>query len=300
MKLGPRLALSLFGGFFLLGCSNKNPAESHGVIQAHSESPQVSEKVLQKYPPSLFLYGVGRGDSEQAAIELARADVAKKIRVRVTAAASDVERGRGEQSETLVGRLVATHTDEVMNDIQIVELRRDLKTGLTQAVVIASPAETDGLKPADEITNAPYHSLKPTSTLADSVWVAGEGRVPFGPDTTLAEAGARSRDRARRRALERAVGTFVKGQTVVYNSTVAVDTVHSTVRGIIIEEEILEEGVRNLDKDPDSGALFYMTRLRAKVKPIPNEPQDGLRLEVELNRTVFHEGDEVQIAIVPS
>jgi hypothetical protein len=300
MKIGHWGAFPLFVSLLFSGCVTQNPSTAHQAIPPYPESSRVSEKILREYPPSRYLYGIGQADSEQAAIELARADLAKKIRVRVTAAASDHVRAQGEQTDQLLGRLVTTQANELMNGTQVVDLIRDTKSGVTQAVVIVPKVETDPLNLPGEGTNASNSSLVTSLQSADPIWVTAESSVPFGADTTLGEAAARSRYKARRQAVERAVGTFVKGQTIVYNTTVTADMVRSIVRGIIIEEEILEEGVRTLGQHTDSVALFYVTKLRAKVQPVPYEQPDGLRLNVELNRTVFHEGDNVQIAIVPS
>ena len=296
-----RWTVVLFPLLFLCSsCSSSLQTDSQDPLQPSTESALVSEKILQEYPRSLYVFGIGQADSDQAAIELARADLAKKIRVRVTTAASDLVRENGEESDQLLGRLVTTRANEVMKGTHIVDVSQDGNSGLTQAVVILSKAELDRITLESENPKLSSSSMGTVLESAEPIWVTAEGRVPFGPDTTLAEAGARSRDEARRQAVERAVGTFVKGQTVIYNTSVTADTVHSIVHGIIIEEEILEEGVRTVDSHSDSVGLFYMTKLRAKVKPVPRERYEELRVDVELNRTVFHEGDEVQVAIIPS
>ena len=300
MNTGQWHAFPLFVSLLFSGCASEPLTDSTQSNPPYPELSGVSKKTFREYPPSNFLYGIGEADSKEAAIELARADLAKKIQVRVTAAATDLERSHGEQSDRLYGRLVTTRANELMNGIHIAEIRRDQETGLTRAVVTLSKADTERLKTSDEPTNAPTTSVVSPLPSADAVWVTGEGRVPFGPDTTLGEAAARSRDQARRQAVERAVGTFVKGETLVYNTTITANTAHSIARGMIIEEEILEERVQTANQHPGPAALFYVTKLRAKVKPVPPPLQDGLNLEVELNRTVFHEGDEVRVAIVPS
>ena len=293
-------ALFITLGYLLSGCTSKPQSDSPQDLSQFHKSSLVSESILQQYPPSQYLIGVGQADSEQAAIELARADLAKKIRVRVTAAASDHMQEQGGQSDQLLGRLVTSQSNELMMGTQIVEVHQDATSGLTQAVVVLPLVETDRANKTLEASKASTPAWVTEIQSAEPVWVTAEGQVSFGPDTTLDEAAARSREKARRQAVEQAVGTFVKGQTIVYNTEVTADMVHSIVRGIIIEEQILEEGVRTSDPPTDSVAVFYVTKLRAKVKPAPREQHEGLWLNVVLNRTVFHEGDEVQVAIIPS
>lgn len=300
MRVGYWRACLLFLILHFSGCATNPQSETQQAIQQFPEASQVSQEILQQYPPSQYLFGIGQADSDRAAIELARADLAKKIRVRVTAVASDLVREQGEQTDQILGRLVTSHANEVMNGTKVVDVYHNPASGLTQAVVILPKAETDHLHQTLEGSNATTQSFVTELQSADPIWVQAEGSVPFGTGTTLAEAAARSREKARRQAVERAVGSFVKGQTIVYNTTVTTDMVRSIVRGLIIEEEILEEGVRTLDQQPDTVALFYVTKLRARVKPVPHLPSEGLRLDVVLNRTVFHEGDEVQVAVVPS
>jgi hypothetical protein len=134
----------------------------------------------------------------------------------------------------------------------------------------------------------------------EEIWVTAEGIVSLGDDTTVAEAKARSRDEARRKAIEQAVGSFVKGQTVVYNAQLAEDLVRSLVRGIVVEEQVVEEGMRQLRQDSGAPALQYATKLRAKVKPVRVEHKGDFTLRTSLNKTVFQEKEEMRITAVPS
>ena len=116
----------------------------------------------------------------------------------------------------------------------------------------------------------------------------------------MAEAKARSRDEARRKAIEQAVGTFVKGQTVVYNSQVADDLVRSIVRGLIVEEQIQGEGLREIGQGAGQTALQYATKLRAKVKPIRSEHRGDFAVKAALNKSFFQDGEEMQITAIPT
>lgn len=128
------------------------------------------------------------------------------------------------------------------------------------------------------------------------VWVEAEGVVAFGQDTTLEAAQRGSLDAARRSAIEKAVGTFVTGSTVVHNNQLADDLVQAIVRGVIVEEKILGRGVNDLM----GSGLLYQTRIKAKVRAIPTERRGNAMVTVDLNRLSFNDGDEAQLRILSS
>jgi hypothetical protein len=138
-----------------------------------------------------------------------------------------------------------------------------------------------------------------TASLQES-WFIGEGSVPFGEDTTLGEAKARSRDHARRAAVEQAVGTFVESQTTVYNFQLAEDLIKATARGIIVEERIVEEGVRKVEMDGVQVGLIYATKLKAKVKRVHAERKKDLAINASVNKSVFFDGEEMEVRLTPS
>jgi len=129
------------------------------------------------------------------------------------------------------------------------------------------------------------------------VWVEAEGVVAMGQDTTLEAAQRGSLDAARRAALEQAVGTFVRGSSVVRNFQLADDLIHTIVRGVIVEEKILRRGVA---ESKDEHGAIYQTRIKAKVKGIPAERRGDFAVAARLNRTQFNEGDEVELRITPT
>lgn len=272
------------------------PVAPRGTIPVPPVPPEVAEDLTTRYPSDRYVLGIGQADSQQAAVDLARADLAEKIRVRVSTLASDVVRERQGRTEREFSSLVITRANELMEGVELVAQGRDPESGTAYAVVLLSKAEIEnGFA-------SPRHDRpsRPPMPAAEPMWVISEGVVPFGSDTTLAEAAARSREEARRRAIEEATGAFVSAQRLVYNAEIAEDVVRSSVRGIVIEEEILEEGVRELGRAQGAAALFYATTLRAKVKPIPFDHRDDFTVEVALNRTVFQKGEEVRVTVVPS
>jgi len=131
----------------------------------------------------------------------------------------------------------------------------------------------------------------------EGVWVTVEAVVQLADDMTVQEARSRSRNEARRKAVEKAVGIFVKSKTVVYNYVLAEDLVQSIVRGIITDEQILEEGVREVGQQSNERATLYATKLKARVRAVQAERKAEFSLKVALNQTVFREGEEVEVHI---
>ena len=134
----------------------------------------------------------------------------------------------------------------------------------------------------------------------EGVWVIAEAVVQLADDMTVQEARSRSRNEARRKAIEKAVGIFVKGKTVVYNHVLAEDLVQSIVRGIVTDEQVLEEGVREVGQQSNERATLYATKLKARVRPVQAERKAEFSLKVVLNQTVFREGEEVEIRVSSS
>lgn len=131
----------------------------------------------------------------------------------------------------------------------------------------------------------------------EGVWVIAEAVVQLADDMTVQEGRSRSRNEARRKAIEKAVGIFVKGKTVVYNNVLAEDLVQSIVHGIVTDEQILEEGIREVGQQSNERATLYATKLKARVRPVQAERKAEFSLKVVLNQTVFREGEEMEIRI---
>jgi hypothetical protein len=140
----------------------------------------------------------------------------------------------------------------------------------------------------------------PDAAPQDGVWVIVEALVPFTDDHTISEVKARSRNEARRLAVEKAVGHFIRGSTVVYNYALADDLVQSVARGLVVEEQVLEEGVRESAHDSGVKTLFYATKLKAKVKRVHSESKEHFKIQGSLNKTVFYPKDEMQIRVTSS
>jgi hypothetical protein len=132
--------------------------------------------------------------------------------------------------------------------------------------------------------------LIPAGACADMpVWVTAEGESHQGEMDTPREVRERALRNAENKAVEEAVGTFIKSHTLVSNSQVAEDLIYAAVRGKISRKEIVSS-------DWDAKARYlYRVRIKALVEPVYPEKGEGLVARLSLSRTDLKEGDEVQI-----
>jgi hypothetical protein len=121
------------------------------------------------------------------------------------------------------------------------------------------------------------------------VWVTAEGEALQGEVDTLKEVKDRARRSAQSKAVEMAVGTFIKSHTLVSNSQVAEDLIYAAVRGKITKEEII-----SADWDAKERNL-YRVRIKALVAPVYPEKGGGLSAKLHLSKTDLKEGDDVKI-----
>jgi len=88
----------------------------------------------------------------------------------------------------------------------------------------------------------------------------------------------------------------LKGKTVIYNSQLLEDLVTTATRGIIEEEQLLEEKIQEFKKAGRViGTVFYV-KIRAKVRLDRVEHKDFV-MTANLNRDTFNEGEEALIHI---
>ncbi|PKN17592.1 MAG: hypothetical protein CVU71_16145 [Deltaproteobacteria bacterium HGW-Deltaproteobacteria-6] len=121
------------------------------------------------------------------------------------------------------------------------------------------------------------------------VWVTAEGEALQGELDTLKEIKARARRDAQNKAVEMAVGTFIKSHTLVSNSQVAEDLIYAAVRGKITKEKTI-----TADWDAQNRHLYKIT-IKALVEPVYPEKGGGLFAKLHLSKTDLKEGDEVKI-----
>jgi hypothetical protein len=132
-----------------------------------------------------------------------------------------------------------------------------------------------------------------------SVSVVAEGMVPFSKHMSLGEVQGRARDEARRNAIEQAVGMFVRGTTVLHNFQIADELITSVARGVIEEEQWIEEGIRDVQDEKHKGQKMhvYHSKVKALVRPVRVERRAGFELQASLNKQVFQEGEEALIKV---
>ncbi|MBI4619856.1 MAG: DUF4384 domain-containing protein [Desulfobacterales bacterium] len=132
------------------------------------------------------------------------------------------------------------------------------------------------------ITTFSHASEKP-------VWVESEGMAIMGEIETQKEVKERAKIDAQSKAVEKAVGVFIRSHTLVSNSQLAEDLIYAAVRGKIEKVDIIKEGWDEKDRN------LYRVKLKALIKPVYPEKGEGISLKVSLSKADLKEGDEVKI-----
>lgn len=141
---------------------------------------------------------------------------------------------------------------------------------------------------------------------SEETWVIGEGVSYLGDFTTVETAQRVSLEAARRAAIEKGVGAFISSSTIVRNAQLTEDLVHVVARGIIVDEQILERGVKvetAAPQEEDSKPIeqvVYKTKIKAKIVKVPSEEHGNFVVTVGLNRSVYQNGDDAEIRVTPS
>jgi hypothetical protein len=121
------------------------------------------------------------------------------------------------------------------------------------------------------------------------VWVEATGEAWLGDLETPKEVRGRAKRDAGTKAVEKAVGMFIKSHTLVSNYQIAEDLVYAAVRGKITKMNVLREGWDNKDRN------LWKVTLRARVEPVYPEKGEGLQVKVSLSKSELKEGEEVKI-----
>ena len=126
------------------------------------------------------------------------------------------------------------------------------------------------------------------AALEAPVWVEATGESVGSEYDPPKEVLERARNDAKRKAIEQAVGAFIRSRTLVSNGQLAEDLVYARVQGRIDKTETIAE---QRDKaDPN----LFRVQLRALVRPVYPE-QAGIGVDLSLSRSALKEGDEVKI-----
>ncbi|MBN2570264.1 MAG: DUF4384 domain-containing protein [Deltaproteobacteria bacterium] len=132
--------------------------------------------------------------------------------------------------------------------------------------------------------------LIPITASADKpVWVTADGESYQGEMDTPKEVRNRAKRDAENKAVEKAVGTFIKSHTLVSNSQLVEDLIYAAVRGKIANEEIISSNWDAKERN------LYKVTIRALVEPVYPEKGEGLSAKIHLSKTNLKEGDEVQV-----
>ncbi|GAW67975.1 hypothetical protein GPEL0_01f4089 [Geoanaerobacter pelophilus] len=99
----------------------------------------------------------------------------------------------------------------------------------------------------------------------------------------------RAKADAQRKAIEQAVGSFIRSHTVVSNSQLAEDLIYARVRGRIDKLELLSQW-----RDKEDPNRFFV-KVKATVAPQMPSADEGLQLKAGLSRSELVEGDELSL-----
>jgi len=122
-----------------------------------------------------------------------------------------------------------------------------------------------------------------------SVWVEINGEAYMGEIETQKEVKDRAKRDAESKAVEKAVGVFIKSYTLVSNSVIAEDLIYAAVRGKIIKEEIITSDWDSKERN------LYRIKIKALIEPVYPERGEGLSIKLSLSKTDLKEGEEVKI-----
>jgi len=121
------------------------------------------------------------------------------------------------------------------------------------------------------------------------LWITADGASYQSEMDTLKEVKDRAKRDAESKAVERAVGTFIKSHTLVSNSQIAEDLIYAAVRGKITKEEIIASDWDAKDRN------LYRISIKALIEPVYPEKGEGLSAKLSLSKTDLKEGEEVKM-----
>src|SRR3989338_2325967 len=106
---------------------------------------------------------------------------------------------------------------------------------------------------------------------------------------------------AERNAVEQVAGVTVSADTLVSNFTVSSDVISAIPYGKVIEREILTEDIQVIkDETKARPSSIYHVKMKVKVAKEKGNIDPYFKLDASLNRTVFKDGEEMQLKIKPT
>jgi hypothetical protein len=143
--------------------------------------------------------------------------------------------------------------------------------------------------------------IRPAAICLESQWVTVEGIAPI-ENVTKSEARKMAIENARREAVEKVVGVDILSETMVINYNVSGDVVRTIPHGKVIGVEILKEDIELIppEKPGEAPFLAYKVKIKANVVKEKGRTDAFFRLDAQINRSVFKEGDLIEIKVTPS
>ncbi|MBF0328234.1 MAG: DUF4384 domain-containing protein [Nitrospirae bacterium] len=123
------------------------------------------------------------------------------------------------------------------------------------------------------------------------LWVEAEGEALMSEIETPKEVMARAKKDAQNKAVEKAVGVFIRSHTLVSNSQLAEDLVYASVRGKIKKTETIKEKTGWDTKDRN----LYRISIMALVEPVYPEKGGTINMKLSLSKSDLNEGEAVKI-----
>ncbi len=132
-----------------------------------------------------------------------------------------------------------------------------------------------------------------TAYAVEKITVTVEGEADLG-NRTPEEAQKAALERARSRAVETACGVTVQSESLVRESILQSDFIHTVSYGNIIAEKVLKWGHDMYQKSPEQPPQFsYRVTLLAEVQKEEGNSDPSYAADLKLNKAVYHSGDEM-------
>lgn len=127
------------------------------------------------------------------------------------------------------------------------------------------------------------------ATSSSVIVVESEGESYMSEIDTPKEVMERAKRDAEYKAIEKAVGVFIKSSTVVYNSQLEEDLLYASVRGKIEKSKVIEERWDSENRN------LYRVKIKAYVSPIYQGKGSGIEITANLNKKTLKHGEKVKL-----
>ena len=139
------------------------------------------------------------------------------------------------------------------------------------------------------LTLAGSSAAATSAEAAAPIWVEAVGEAVGNEYDPPKEVMERAKNEAKRKAIDQAVGSFLRSHTLVSNGQLAEEFTYARVKGKIEKvQELVEERDKN---DPN----LYRVRLKALVRPVFPQEVEGIHIKLSLSKTRLKEGEEVRL-----